>query len=880
MQDKTVNLNLDQAAPPAIIHVTQGDTAWRWHFPVWLDGLRWSIPSGATAILKGTKPDGHVFAYTGSISSNEVVVDCQLQMTICAGPVGCTLIILDSAGKRLHVARIALLVAADPEAVFDVASDSALPAYAEVLGDISELLELASTIPDDLPGYITNWLDTNIDPATGYVLDNSLTLSNAAAPADKVGDLKNAFNADLVPLTWTPIITKGSYFKVADGATTSSNKYARTSALWHGYGTRKAIVVDDQTYEFCLALYDETGDATGSGYLGYVGYTKGIAYIPQNAKLFGISFRRSDNATLANSDITAISAALYAFAATDSTLSVAGAPADAKATGDMFSTAIVEKDSLPANTDLNSLTDIGLYKIPSGDSVIPTLVNYPSSNPGRLLVLSDENGDYCTQVVITSGNVIFTRVQTSASNHTWTNWASYDGSVVRTRSAIKNENDRYDADLTLTNGVYSFSATSVGNSDNLPSSSAGILLVFGGSAVIFQTYINRYGTVFYRIKYGENAFSEWYRPLKPDTTLSLAGAAADAKAVGDAVRSGYVHDGDILRMSTTPEAIPVNENHMGYNEFISTTWNTLLPTGYQDGDAYNASTTKIHGVKVERASSWTSTPYGANIDTYPIYRYIFTPQNGYDKTLFLTSGCHGNEAEAYWSLYRLVRMIYFEGHKYPTLRNLRDCRLIIIPSWNPWGFQHYRRYNAFSALNTGSTDVAKNYQAWAWLMAANHQVTVNGTVYDISQVGEANVIWQTLQDYGDSINLWLDLHTDPYAGRDTSNVDIDDPRGVTPPYGCYGFSAKDSRGYRQLFSVMYDFYNILEDEYQFTETWHPQATTPGGSSFTGWMAQFGFPSGVVEVSTFMNNFPYLSGSAGMMKLAQEYYGNCITEMLR
>ena len=200
MQDKTVNLNLDQAAPPAIIHVTQGDTAWRWHFPVWLDGLRWSIPSGATAILKGTKPDGHVFAYTGSISSNEVVVNCQLQMTICAGPVGCTLIILDSAGKRLHVARIALLVAADPEAVFDVASDSALPAYAEVLDGISELLELASTIPDDLPGYITNWLDTNIDPATGYVLDNTLSLSNAAAPADKVGELKSAVGSNAFAL--------------------------------------------------------------------------------------------------------------------------------------------------------------------------------------------------------------------------------------------------------------------------------------------------------------------------------------------------------------------------------------------------------------------------------------------------------------------------------------------------------------------------------------------------------------------------------------------------------------------------------------------------------------------------------------------------------
>lgn len=715
----------------------------------------------------------------------------------------------------------------------------------------------------------------------------------------------------------------------------------------------------------------------------------------------------------------------------------------------MLSTSILEKDILPANTDLNTFTAIGLYRIPSGSSVLPTLLNYPSSNPGRLLVLSDENGYYCTQIVITSGNTIFTRVQTSASNHTWAEWASYDGSVVRTRTATKNENDRWDANLTITNGVYGFTATSVGNSDNLPSTSAGILLVFGGGYVIFQTYINRYGTVFYRIKYGENAFTEWYRPLRPDTTLTMAGAAADAKAVGDKIneilietdnlfdgnsisenifdkennvvygtadtlngtilisglseggifnfdfdyknsgnitstigpaiqgedgngnpvnviavsngatrefipisnfkeylhrsfayifpsntatikiikyenpsasaifsmrnlkitklsssglykyqdyyphksscdyiarneakRAGYVHDGKILRMENNPDAIPVGENHYGYNEFIQNTWDTLLPDGYMDGDQYNANTTKIHGVKVERESNWQSTPYGANTDVYTIYRYIFTPQNGYEKTLFLTSGCHGNEAEAYWGLYRIVKMIYFEGYKYPTLRNLRNCRLIIIPCWNPWGLQHYRRYNAFSALNTGSTDVAKNYQAWEWLRAPNHQVTVNGTIYDISQVGEANVIWQTLQKYGDAINLWIDFHTDPYAGRNTSNVDIDDPRGYTPPYGCYGFSADNSKGYFRLFDVMDDFYNILKDEYNFTETWHPQSTNTNGSSLTGWMAQYPFASGVVEISTFMNNFPYASGSAGMMKLAQEYYANCITEMLR
>ena len=41
---------------------------------------------------------------------------------------------------------------------------------------------------------IDNWLDEHIDPSTGYVLDSTLTLGNAAPPASAVGDLKSALD--------------------------------------------------------------------------------------------------------------------------------------------------------------------------------------------------------------------------------------------------------------------------------------------------------------------------------------------------------------------------------------------------------------------------------------------------------------------------------------------------------------------------------------------------------------------------------------------------------------------------------------------------------------------------------------------------------------
>ena len=418
-------------------------------------------------------------------------------------------------------------------------------------------------------------------------------------------------------------------------------------------------------------------------------------------------------------------------------------------------------------------------------------------------------------------------------------------------------------DLTDT-GTYRAPSTYVASYTNCPTTDYGRLIVFNSAS-------DGYSCVQIYVSYNNKVYTRILQVLNTSTwsTWTMLGGGASG---GD---TGYLHDGDILRMaSADPEAIPVGSEHLGYTAFMAATWETLLPSGYTDGDSYNASTTKIINVHVSRQTNWQSTAYGSNTDTYPIYRYIFTPVNGYSKTVFLSAGCHGNEAEGYWGLYRLMRMIYFEGYKYPTLRNLRDnVRFIIVPCWNPWGLEHYRRFNAFES---------DSYQAWKWLYSSNHTVTVNGTAYTISEVGEADVIYDTITDYADYINLWLDLHTDPYAGRTTSSSDgIDDPRGYTPPYGFYGFAKNGSATKTQLCAVMEDFYNILKNEHSFTETWHLQGVNANATSgYSPWMMSLSFPAALVEVSTFMTGFPYASGSAGMMKLAQEYYGNCLAELLR
>ena len=64
--------------------------------------------------------------------------------------------------------------------------------------EVSGTWSAATITMQDIKDEIDSWLENNIDPDSGYVLDRTLSLSNAAAPADMVGDLKSAINP-LIP---------------------------------------------------------------------------------------------------------------------------------------------------------------------------------------------------------------------------------------------------------------------------------------------------------------------------------------------------------------------------------------------------------------------------------------------------------------------------------------------------------------------------------------------------------------------------------------------------------------------------------------------------------------------------------------------------------
>ena len=78
---------------------------------------------------------------------------------------------------------------------------------------------------------VDDYLDDNITQETGYVLDRSLTMANAAAPADLVGDLKNALADETTcePITefttGKAINVSGSTVDISSPATTGSYQY-------------------------------------------------------------------------------------------------------------------------------------------------------------------------------------------------------------------------------------------------------------------------------------------------------------------------------------------------------------------------------------------------------------------------------------------------------------------------------------------------------------------------------------------------------------------------------------------------------------------------------------------------------------------------------
>lgn len=147
MVNKRVTLYLGCPGKAPDVYVSQFDTAWRFIFGIEYEGTEWEIPGGSVAMMNGIKPDGNVFSFAGTVSGNSVIVDCDIQMTVVAGKTICELSIIAD-NRVIATANFRLCVEEAPKSPSDISSESTIPAYGEILDELSNLGANTETVPD------------------------------------------------------------------------------------------------------------------------------------------------------------------------------------------------------------------------------------------------------------------------------------------------------------------------------------------------------------------------------------------------------------------------------------------------------------------------------------------------------------------------------------------------------------------------------------------------------------------------------------------------------------------------------------------------------------------------------------------------------------
>ncbi len=143
MTTQTLPLNLIPKGVCPRLYVSQYDKGQTWYFDLYAGTEAYTIPSGASVNIQGTKPDKTGFQYACVFSGNRVEATEQQQMTIIAGEVPAELRIEKN---DEIIATLNFIIAVEKAALADdtVISETDLPLIEEaieVLGHADELVE-------------------------------------------------------------------------------------------------------------------------------------------------------------------------------------------------------------------------------------------------------------------------------------------------------------------------------------------------------------------------------------------------------------------------------------------------------------------------------------------------------------------------------------------------------------------------------------------------------------------------------------------------------------------------------------------------------------------------------------------------------------------
>lgn len=213
IDDVYLVVNIAPVGIPTYVRLSQNENGRRLYFAV----TGGEIPSGSTATMSGTKPDGVVYSKTGSISGNTVTFNEDVQLTAVAGEWPAKIVIVNG-GETVMTARIRFVIDADTVAAGAVPSDSQLEglvaqaaAYAEAAKDgafygsplvastVAEMTDKtrvyvytgSESVYTSGNWYYWNgsaWTSGGVYNATAVSTDTTLSVAGKAADAKATGD--------------------------------------------------------------------------------------------------------------------------------------------------------------------------------------------------------------------------------------------------------------------------------------------------------------------------------------------------------------------------------------------------------------------------------------------------------------------------------------------------------------------------------------------------------------------------------------------------------------------------------------------------------------------------------------------------------------------
>lgn len=146
MIEQNYNLDLVPSGTPLVVYVSQFDKGGRrLSFTLYKDNVAFTLPTGASATILGTKPDKIAFMYAMQTSGNKLYIDVTEQMTAVAGPVQCEIRVSNTAGEKIGSSNFIIYCEKTPLDSDAVISETDIPVFEELVAQANSAAAEANT---------------------------------------------------------------------------------------------------------------------------------------------------------------------------------------------------------------------------------------------------------------------------------------------------------------------------------------------------------------------------------------------------------------------------------------------------------------------------------------------------------------------------------------------------------------------------------------------------------------------------------------------------------------------------------------------------------------------------------------------------------------